>query len=261
MKKLIPFIFILLFSFSSLASGGDDNIEKPDKKNSLNIGTSVLSLNQQKKTQASPNVPGSLVVEFGFNFLVDEPTSMDLSLIGSKTVNIYYMYEMRLGNSNFSFHPGLGVGLEKYRFDNDNLTLFMNDGNTQMVGVDTLYGFGGAKNSKLAANYVDIPLELRFNFNKDDFRKSFKIGIGGKVGILFDSHTKVKYEANGDNKKFKSKESFDLSRIRYGVQGRIGIGGFGLYYYQELSEMFKDGRGPEGTAATSFTVGLSLNIF
>lgn len=255
MKKLTLSIFSLFFAFSLMASGGGEK----DSKNNKSDGNvnSLLSVSGIKQDGASPDFPGSLVLEFGFNFLNDYPDEMELGFFGSKAFNVYYMYEFRIGNSPISFNPGFGLGLEKYSFDN-NITLNMAEGGTEIVELSDTWD---VKKTKLAANYFDIPLELRFHLNKDNFRKSFKIGIGGKAGILFASHTKVKYEENGDNKILKAKESFDLSRFRYGVQGRIGIGGFSLFYYQELSELFKDGKGPEATAATPFKIGLAFHAF
>src|SRR5690606_41302549 len=77
---------------------------------------------------ASPTFPGSLVFAFGFNFHNDAPEDMKLNFFGSKIFNLYYMYEIRLGNSAFSSNPGLGVGLEKYRFDKDATLASTNEG-------------------------------------------------------------------------------------------------------------------------------------
>ena len=255
MKKLTLSIFSLLITFSLFASGGDEKDKTGNER--TDSPKNILSTSSTTQSGASPDFPGSLVIEFGFNFLSDNPDQMELGFFGSKAFNVYYMYEFRLGNSAFSFNPGFGVGLEKYSFDND-VTLGLGENGTVMSPLPEDWD---VKKTKLAANYFDIPLELRFHLNKDNFRKSFKIGIGGKAGVLFDAHTKVKYELDGDTKIIKDKESFDLSRFRYGVQGRIGIGGFNLFYYQELSELFKDGKGPEATTASPFKIGLSLAIF
>lgn len=239
--------------FSAMASGG--NNKKSNKNQGVESIHNSFSQAATKKAAASPNLPGSLVFDLGFNFLTDEPDNMKLNFFGSKIFNIYYMYEIRLGSSAFSFNPGLGVGLEKYRFDKD-ISLRPTTEGTELFALE-----GDIKNSKLAANYLDIPLEIRFHTNKNNFRKSFKVGIGGKVGVLFDSHTKIKYKENGDTKISKEKEQFDLSRFRYGVQGRIGIGSFSFFYYQELSTLFKNGKGPENTETAPFKVGISLYIF
>ena len=253
MKKLILSVFALSFALSVYATGGDEK----GNKNPENTTPHTVTQATPPKTAASPDFPGSLVFDLGFNFLTDAPEDMDLSFFGSKIFNIYYMYEIQLGSSAFTFNPGFGVGLEKYKFDND-VTLAMTDEGTVLTATPDEWNI---KKSKLAANYFDVPLELTFHANKENFRKSFKVGVGVKGGILFDSHTKIRYKENGDAKILKSKEDFDLSRFRYGALGRIGIGGFSLFYYQELSELFKDGKGPEGTGTSPFKVGLSFNIF
>lgn len=245
MKPITALLFCFIFSHALLANGGPDAKEAQDTA--------------RYKTAASPDFPGSLQVSLGFNFLQDAPEQMDLGFWGSKSVSIYYLYSIRLGDSRFSFNPGFGVGLEKYSFDNDvSLSNVPDSAQIQIMPID---GLGEIKKSKLAANYIDIPLELRFHLNKDNFKKSFKIAVGGKIGMRFSSHTKIKFEEDSENKIIKDKESFDLNRFRYGVHGRIGIGGFSLFYYQELSELFKDGKGPEATSATPFKAGLALDIF
>lgn len=252
MKKLTLSIFTFFLVFSAMASGGKG---QEALKQSPTNGTTAQTTSQN--TPASPNFPGSLVFDLGFNFLNDAPDDMKLNFFGSKIFNLYYMYEIRLGNSPFSFNPGFGVGLEKYRFDRD-VTLATTDEGTSMVPLSEDWDI---KKSKLAANYIDIPIELRFHANKNNFRKSFKVGIGAKAGILFDSHSKIRYKEDGDVKIIKGKEQFNLNRFRYGVQGRIGIGSFSVFYYQELSTLFKDNKGPEGTDASPFKVGISLYAF
>lgn len=247
MKSVAALFFCLIFSHTLLASGGNGGPE------------GLRGLTRVNKTNASPDFPGTLQIDFGFNFLQDEPDQMELSLWGSKIINLYYMYEIQLGTSRFTFNPGFGVGLEKYAFDND--VSLSNIPDSSQIQIISLEGLGEIKKSKLAASYFDIPLELRFHLNKNDFKKSFKVAVGGKVGVLFASHTKIKFEEDSETKKLKDKERFELNRFRYGVHGRIGIGGFSVFYYQELSELFSDGSGPEATGATAFKVGVSFGAF
>ncbi len=96
---------------------------------------------------------------------------------------------------------------------------------------------------------------------KYDPRSSVKITIGAKVGFLFGSKTKVKYTENGETKKTKQKEKFELSPIRYGVYGKLGYGGFSAFYYYSISELFIKDKGPMGTTMYPMTFGLSLALF
>ena len=151
--------------------------------------------------------------------------------------------------------PGFGVGLDRYRFEDD-ITLASNN-DVEIVELEDL----DVTKSMLVSNYFDVPLELRFYANPNDKKRSFKVGLGFKAGIRFSSHTKVKYEEDGNNVIEKEKNIFGLNRFRYGVTGRIGIGGINFFYYQSLSELFESGEGPLDSAATNVTVGLSFRGF
>ena len=69
--------------------------------------------------KGKPDIPGTLLMDVGFNILNDGPADMDLKFFGSKSVNLYYQYDIPFGDSKFSFHPGIGVGMDKYRFQDD----------------------------------------------------------------------------------------------------------------------------------------------
>ncbi|NJM94034.1 MAG: PorT family protein [Cytophagales bacterium] len=71
----------------------------------------------------------------------------------------------------------------------------------------------------MVANYLDIPLELSYHFNKSDFNKSIRITAGAKLGLLFDSKNKYKYSYEGDTRTVKNKMDLQLSPFRFGVYG------------------------------------------
>src|SRR4051794_6740012 len=106
--------------------------------------------------------------------------------MGSRTLNVYYQYDMRILKSKFSFHPGIGFGFDRYRFKN-NYVLQQDNNNTNTMIEPGRFQVGAATNlsikrSRLITNYLDVPLELRFSTNPDDPGRSFKISIGGRVG-------------------------------------------------------------------------------
>lgn len=245
MKKLGLSLFIFCIAALSInavaQTAGDDTFGPKEKK-------------------GRPDVPGTFLIELGWNILQEAPESMDTKIFGSRSLNMIYFYDIQIGNSKFSFLPGIGVGLDRYKFDN-NVTL--NQGldadNNTVVTVDTLAT--DLDKSMLITNYFDIPLELRFHTNPGDKKRSFNVGVGVKGGVRFSSLTKTKYDDGIENVKEKNKRSFELNRFRYGVTGRIGVGGFNVFYYYSLSEMF-DGNGPQGTEnTTNMTVGLSFKGF
>lgn len=230
------------------------------------IGNAVIAQEDSKKSK--PDIPGTLLIDLGFNFLNDAPTSMDTKFFGSKTFNLYYQYDIPFGESKFSFHPGIGVGIDKYSFDNGVAINHRLDaiGNYVTVmdtlgSVNLLPNGSGFDQTKLATTYLDIPLEFRFHTNPYDKSRSFKVGIGGRIGMKLSSHSKIKYSEDENTIKLKNKQNFNMNTIRYGSTVRVGIGWFNLFYYHNFSELFKSGEGPEGTAATSYTIGLTIAGF
>jgi len=242
MKRVLTTIIFLSLA-TSIFAGGTDPIYK-------------LAPVKIRETQARPDLPGILKFEIGWNFLQDEPAPFAINSFGSRTVNIHYSYEFPIGNFGLHIVPGLGLGLDRYKFDNDFTLAQAEDGTVTFEDISEL----DPKKSHLIANYIDIPLEFRFYVNKDYPKRSFHFGIGGKFSILMNSHTKVKYD-DGDEKVIdKEKRSYGLNPFRYGVIGRIGYGGVSIFGYWNLSELFEDG--PAGTLdTTNFTIGLGLNLF
>lgn len=215
------------------------------------------------KKKGRPNIPGTFAVDIGFN-LPTEKNGFNTNPFGSRTLNIYYYYDYRIGKSNFSIHPGIGFGLERYKFNNDKTLGYTGiDGDVlQMVLVSTvLPNASSLKKTQLITNYIDVPIEVRFNTNPDDPGHSFKVSLGFKFGVLYDSFTKLKYREDSETKKLKDKQNYNLNPIRYGPLFRIGFGSFSAYANYTLSPLFKDGKGPDGAVINNFTVGLTLAAF
>ncbi len=206
-----------------------------------------------------PNIPGTFQIDLGFNF-PSEKDGFNTSVIGSSTVNIYYFYDMRIGKSKFSIHPGLGLGLERYKFNN-NKTLGYTSTALDTVAM-VFPEVSNLKKSKLITNYLDIPLEVRFSTRPDDPNRSFKVSLGFKFGVLYDSFTKIKYSEDGEKKKVKNKQNFNLYPIRYGPYIRIGGGNLSVYAYYSLSPLFRPGIGPGvDQDINNLTFGISFASF
>jgi len=208
------------------------------------------------------DIPGSLIFDVGFNQWINIPkdtvlggAKMELDIWKSKGLNIYYMYEIELGTEKLTFNLGFGVGLDNYSFKN-NILIYK--------GLDTLNNkiliFSNDtieyKKSKLSVNYFDIPIEFMYRSHKEK-KKAFIFALGGKIGMLIQAHTKVKYKQNGETIKEKRHSNFFIELFRYGVTGRIGYGGLNLFGYYSLSKMFKKDKGPE---MTSFMLGFTFML-
>lgn len=172
----------------------------------------------------------------------------------SRGFNIYFMYDLILGKSNFSFAPGIGLGLENVHTEKG---LYQDTASTSFVPYSQMYpASSDYKKHKLQTVYVDIPLELRFRSKPNAKNKSFKLSVGFKGGVMVDNHTKMKYEGRGGSKVIKTKNYSDIMRFRFGPTFRIGYGAFNIVAYYNLNELFNS-NGPQGIHP--FAAGISIN--
>jgi len=179
--------------------------------------------------------------------------------------------------SKFSFNPGIGLSMERWKFTNgamlidtlgttgNNQITLGTTGNNQIEQYNLLsptrvYG-QLAKKSMLVTNYLEVPLEFRFDTKPEDIARSFNVAIGARFGYRLNSFTKVKYKEDGETIKVKDKRGLGLNDFRYGIYTRVGIGGFSWFAFYNLSEMFDTGKGPHGRDINSLTVGISINGF
>lgn len=213
-----------------------------------------------------PDLPGSLVIDLGLNSWSDLPTDLELNTFQSKTVNIIYYYDLPLGDRGFTITPGIGLGMERYTSDN-NTTLIsaVNNQNERVVSVAELSDLFPTANafdkSKIGLHYLDIPLELRYYTSKNNYSRGFRAALGVKGGILYSSFTKIRYEDRATDKRLvKDRQQLGFNRFRYGINARVGFGGFSFFTFYELSKKFEIA--PAGGADTrTITFGISLTGF
>jgi hypothetical protein len=271
MKRSAIFILITIISLSAMA--GNDLTKDKD---SFQYKFSLLPLEEgfknfntpgrkkAREDEGRPDFPGDLLLDVGVSILNDRPGEMRQSIFRSRGVNIYYLYPIDLGDSKFSFHPGIGLGMDRYAFrDNNSLdTEIATQGNVvNLVNAQDLFENQVIiRRSFLQTTYLDVPLEFRYYTGRE--RKGFFVAVGGLIGLRLDSKTRVLYEEAEENKVTKQKESFNLNPLRYGVITRLGIGGFNLFGFYNFAPIFRPDKGPEGTQNTNyFKVGLSFAIF
>ena len=97
--------FFSCFLFSSFISKAQEATPKNNKANRTS------KLIQEKAGR--PDIPGDLMIELGFNWVQEHPEGIGFKTMSSRTFNAYYLYEMNIGESALSFHPGIGIGTEK----------------------------------------------------------------------------------------------------------------------------------------------------
>lgn len=225
----------------------------------ITLGSAAIAQDDSgtEKKKGRPNLPGTFQIDLGFN-LPSEKARFSTGFLGSSTVNVYYFHDMRLWKSKFSLHPGIGLGLERYKFNNGRTLAYSSDRDSVTMQTPDV---PNVRKSKLITNYLDIPVEIRWNSNPDDPNKSLKVSLGFKFGVLYDSFTKLNYREDGEKKKLKDKQNWNLNPIRYGPYLRIGGGTVSAYAYYSLSPIFKSGKGPGGKDINNFTVGISVAAF
>lgn len=229
----------------------------------ITISAAAQTTEPSPKKYNRPDIPGAFVLELGINSALDAPSKFSPALWGSRTLNIYYQYNIRILNSKFSIVPGVGFSLERFKFKNGATLGYDEDSLKLFTPSET--GMTGLRKSQLVTNYFEIPVELRFSTNPEDPGRSFKVAVGGRVGYLYDGFSKLKYKEDGETKRLKDKQDWNLTKFRYGLYGKFGIGNFSLFAYYNLTPLFEEGKGPgEKNVVNDFqtvTVGISLSSF
>ncbi|MBE9491859.1 MAG: outer membrane beta-barrel protein, partial [Bacteroidetes bacterium] len=113
----------------------------------------------------------------------DVPTTIEPKTI-NPGVNIFGSYNFMFGESNFSFSPGVGLGIHNL-FSSS--FLYSNNDYSYFIPINDTMPDLSYKKSKLVLTYFDIPMEIRFK-SKSEFR----IAVGFKFGFLIKGHTKYK---------------------------------------------------------------------
>lgn len=206
----------------------------------------------QENAISRPDIPGELMVDIGLNYWDETPRGIDQTGWPSKSVGIYYSRRKPM-SGKLSFYYGLGLGLEKIGLGNDS-TLFSGD---QLTVGDI--GLESVEKNKLAISYFEIPLEIRLHPTGTQDGEGFFIGAGVIGGLRLNSHTKWKYNEDGQTKRQKISGEFDLNTWRYGFQVRLGFRGVHFFYKQYLSDTFRNEIGDVNPRLT--TIGINLTGF
>lgn len=247
--RILPFVALLAITLPAAAQ-----VSEPGAESAYTNG----------RTGDKPDIPGTFMLELGFNNGLNAPQRFDLGFWGSRTLNVYYTYEMQILKSKFSFIPGIGLSLERFKFKNW-ATLGYDADTVELFLPSETPDITGERKSQLITNYFDIPVELRFTSNPSDPNRALKIGVGGRIGYLYDAFTKMKYKQDGEVRQLKNKQYYNLTRFRYGIYGRLGIGNFSLFAYYNLTPLFEKGKGlyerQRPIDFQTMTVGISLSSF
>ena len=216
-----------------------------NKKNKSTVEKDSVKI-EAKKAKANRRTSSQGYLDVGLNALVNTPGNSgdlyDLRPLGSRFVNLAQYYRIRIGNKQSPFYlkPGLELTFNNYMFDKNNY--LVDDNGVSKVIKETTRSF---EKSKLATSSINASLMPELRFREKNGKDGFKIGAGGFVGYRLGSHTKLKYQLEGDTEKDKERSSYNLENLQYGVNFSIGYRKFELYTKYNLNNLFREDRGPK----------------
>ncbi|MEZ4883476.1 MAG: outer membrane beta-barrel protein [Chitinophagales bacterium] len=223
-----------------------------------------MPLMAQQEEDPTPNPKAitrdRITIEFVHsNWIWDtQPTTVETKW-HSRGINFLYTYDIPIANSkNISVAPGLGI---------TNSNVFSN----VRLGYDTLDNVVSttmtafAENltvnkNKISTTHLVIPLELRLRTNPNKSNKTWKLGLGVRVGYLLEAKHKYKGSDIIDNTSreifIKQKDLYNFNRLKYAGTVRIGYGSFNLIGEYSLATLLQKNKGPK---IYPISVGITFN--
>ena len=202
---------------------------------------------QEEKYDSIPDRTRSeVLVAFGLNHsLIDDVSLSDspYELGGSRFFEIGYGWQTILNKAgSIRFNYGFSVQMNGIKAKDNRY--FVED-EDQTILEEYPYQLDKAK-----LNVYNLVLPVHFEFGKATTQYNsesayynldhFKVGLGGYAGLNLGAKQKLKYEENGENKKEKIKEDYNVEKFIYGLSGYIGYGDWMLYAKYDLNTLFKD---------------------
>ena len=222
------------------------------------LGTSsLLAQDVEKKPERKSAIEKAsrdfVMLQFTYENWLNTPDSVKTGGLG-RGFNAYVCYDWPLGNSNFSFAGGLGIGTSNIYLSNQEIVL--NDTGSLGSQARFIPETRDYKKYKLTTAYLEAPFELRFYGNKNNRNKGFKAAAGLRVGTLIGAHTKGRYTVEGAKIVEKQNTKRYLENWRFAGTLRLGYGNFTLLGTYNLNTLFKSGMGPE---ITPYSIGLCIS--
>jgi hypothetical protein len=219
-----------------------------------------LPKNEKGKTDWSKVTLGKrsadhFMLQFGYSGWAGAPDSINRSGF-SRSFNFYLLFDFPFkSNPRLSVAIGPGIGTDNIFFEKTRINLRNRE---QILFLeDSLIQY---KKYKLQMGYLEAPVEFRYAANPLNMNRSFKFALGVKVGTIIDAKTKAKVDRDDDGNagyvtKEKDKKFFGGTRLA--GTARVGYGNFSIYGQYTLTELFREGQGPQGIRP--WQIGLMLS--
>ncbi len=183
-----------------------------------------------------------IIVDFNWDSWLDTPPSITTSAT-SLGFNAYWYKDIPLGKkSHVALAIGLGLGSHNVHHNGEFINESTGNGFTGLYARPANVSW---KKNKFAANYIDVPIELRLrNMNirpksEDGRTKSIRVYPGFKAGVLVNNHVKWKDKEI----KYKVYDLKNVTRYRYGLTLRVAFNKFAISGFYSLSPLFEKGKG------------------
>ncbi len=177
----------------------------------------------------------------------------------SRGINFLYTYDIPIANSkNISIAPGLGITNSNV-FTNARLGYDSLDNvvNTTLTAFDESLT---VNKNKISTTHLVVPLEIRLRTNPNKSNKTWKLGLGVRVGYLLEAKNKYKGSDIIDNTSreifIKQKDLFNFNRLKYAGTVRIGYGSFNIFGEYSLATLLQKNKGPK---IYPISVGITFN--
>jgi hypothetical protein len=181
---------------------------------------------------------------------------MDLNTGKSWAINLNFLEYGFPFTQNIGLVTGLGMEINSYHFNNNNS--LMKDTLTNMIVAKQAPAGVVYETSKFGDTYLNVPLLLELQFPIGQKGKPLYFSGGVILGAKISSTSKEIYTLNGHEQKIRIHNDFNLSPLRYGIQGRVGYRAINLFATYYPTPLFVSGKGPE---LYPFNVGIVLIPF
>ena len=199
---------------------------------------SVVSFAQEEAKKEDRNKhQDHLLIDFGYETFTSRPGYTNFKWYNNG-LNIQMFYDKPFGKSGLSGAIGIGYSTQSYYSDSQ----IRRDTNVANPYSNWVSAEEGYKKNKVSLSWVEVPVELRFRSKMDHLGYQWKFSVGGKVGLLFDTHDK---RVDQNSVKYKTYDFPDMNNVRLGLIARAGYGKVNFSTFFSLTEFFTPGSGPE----------------
>lgn len=145
--------------------------------------------------------------------------------------------------NNFGLITGLGLEYQRLLFENKHQSICL-DENNRIIPY-TVNPAWKVKRNSFKTLYLTVPLLMEVQFPAR-LRKKVYVSAGFMGGIRLHSKTKIVYKnPEGNKKKEKNSDNFNMVPVKADVVARIGYHNLNIWGSYTLTNMFKSNKGPE----------------